>query len=323
MAGKTIPQIAVLGSINLDIVIQCAHLPAPGETIIAESSREVSGGKGANQAVAAARLGAEVSMIARVGNHDAGAGLLRNLQADGINTQAVLGTESADCDKNIASGIAVVMVEQSGENSIVVVPGANGIVSQKDIDHAAAIIQSCDLLLVQLEIPVETVLYACRIARKAGVRVILDPAPAPSAIPEHFFDVDLICPNQSEASALLGWSVETISDAQVATRELIERGAKNAIITMGKQGAVLCNGCEVSIFPPCPVETVDSTAAGDAFAGAIAVRWSEQNSLIEATRFACAAGALAASRAGAQPGMPTRNEVEQLMLQREKLSGAS
>ncbi len=315
MPENKIPKIVVLGSINLDIVIQCAHLPSPGETIIAESSREVSGGKGANQAVAAARLGADVSMIGRVGNDDAGAGLLKNLQADGINTDYVYHSNLPANETEIASGIAVVMVEQSGENSIVVVPGANGIVSEEDIDHATSIIQQSDLLLIQLEIPVETVLYASQMARQAGVRIILDPAPAPKNVPDRFFDVDLICPNQSEASLLLGWSVETITEAKTASRELVERGAKNAIITMGNQGAVLCEGSQVMVIPPCPVETVDSTAAGDAFAGAVAVRWIEQDSLVEAVRFACAAGALAASKAGAQPGMPTRNEVERFMNQ--------
>jgi len=315
MPENKIPKIVVLGSINLDVVIQCAKLPSPGETIIAESSREVSGGKGANQAVAAARLGADVFMIGRVGNDDAGAGLLNNLQTDGINTTYVYHSKPPANETEIASGIAVVMVEQSGENLIVVVPGANGVVSEEDIDQAASIIQQSDLLLVQLEIPVETVLHASQIARKADVRIILDPAPAPKIVPDCFFDVDLICPNQSEASLLLGWSVETMTEAKKASRELVGLGAKNAIITMGKQGAVLCEGSQVTVIPPCPVETVDSTAAGDAFAGAVAVRWIEQDSLVNATRFACAAGALAASKPGAQPGMPTRNEVEQFMNQ--------
>lgn len=309
------PRIAVLGSINLDLVIQCAHLPLPGETVIAESLREVSGGKGANQAVAAARLGAEVTMIGRVGGDDAGVGLLKNLQAEGINTAHVSCSKSEAEDLEISSGIAVVMVEQSGENSIVVVPGANGIVSVEDIDRAAAVIKQSDVLVVQLEIPVETVIYACRIARQAGVRIILDPAPAPRNVPEHFFDVDLICPNQSEAGLLLDRSVSSIAEAKEASDGLIRKGAKNAIITMGKQGAVLNDGAGITVVPPCVVEAVDSTAAGDAFAAALAVRWSEQASLEDATQFACAAGALAASKPGAQPGMPTRSEVEQFMNQ--------
>ncbi len=307
MSEKKRSRIAVLGSLNLDVVIQCAHLPSPGETIIAESSREVSGGKGANQAVAAARLGAEVYMIGRTGNDEAGAGLLNNLQAESIHTEAVFRSDE------VGSGLAVVMVEQSGENSIVVVPGANGIVSEKDVDAAAAIIDQSDLLLVQLEIPLETVLYACDIARKSGTRIILDPAPAPCDVVEDFYRIDLICPNQSEAAALLGRPVETVSQAEAASKELVERGASNAIITLGKQGAVLCDGSQTVVIPPCPVETVDSTAAGDAFAAAVAVCWSEQNDLLEATKFACASGALAASRPGAQPAMPTRKEVEELI----------
>ncbi len=307
------PRVAVLGSINLDLAIQCAHLPMPGETVIAESLREVSGGKGANQAVAAARLGADVAMIGRVGGDDAAVSLLKNLQAEGIDTEHVSRPDSDAEESDISSGIAVVMVEQSGENSIVVVPGANGIVSVEDIDRAAATIQQNDVLLVQLEIPVETVMYACRMARQAGVRVILDPAPAPRNVPAHFFDVDLICPNQSEAASLLGQSVNSITEAKAASDGLIRKGARNAIITMGKQGAVLHDGTDITVVPPCAVEAVDSTAAGDAFAGALAVYWSESASLEEATRFACAAGALAASKPGAQPGMPGRSEVEQFM----------
>ena len=315
MSERERPRIAVLGSINLDLVIQCAHLPMPGETVIAESSREVSGGKGANQAVAAARLGADVAMIGRVGRDDAATTLLKNLQAEGINTEHV-SCPGSDAEKSeISSGIAVVMVERSGENSIVVVPGANGIVSVEDIDRAAATIQQSDVLLVQLEIPVETVMYACRMARQAGVRIILDPAPAPGNVPEHFFDVDLICPNQSEAASLLDQSVSSIAEAKAASDALIRKGAQNVIVTMGKQGAVLNDGTDITVVPPCVVEAVDSTAAGDAFAGALAVYWSELSSLVDATRFACAAGALAASKPGAQPGMPSRSEVEQLMNQ--------
>lgn len=315
MSKQTVPKIAVLGSINQDVVIRCAHLPSPGETIIAESSLEIPGGKGANQAVAAARLGADVFMIGRVGNDDAGTSLLKSLQNDGVNTQAVFRSTPNPEQSEIASGLAIVMVEQSGENSIVVVPGANGIINQKDIDQATQVIEQSDVLLVQLEIPVETVMYACKIARSAGVRIILDPAPAPANIPEGFFDVDLICPNQSEATALLGWNVNSIDDACTAARELVQRGAAKAVITMGKQGAVLCDGESVEIIPPFDVTAVDSTAAGDAFAGAFAVRWAEQDSIYEAARFACATGALAASRPGAQPGMPWREEVEELMKQ--------
>ncbi|MDA1054868.1 MAG: ribokinase [Planctomycetota bacterium] len=303
----TKPRIAVLGSINVDLVVRCLQLPLPGETIMATSSSEVPGGKGANQAVAAARLGADVAMIGRVGDDAFAKHLRDNLDREGIDTSRVLATESC------SSGIALVAVEQSGENSIIVVPGANGRLDAEDVASAADIIRGSDLLMLQLEIPIEAVLAAIRIARAAGVRVVLDPAPTPAHFPLELFEVDVICPNQSEASAILGREVQSIADAQEAAGELHRRGVKHAVVTLGAQGAVASDGNDVSWFEPFSVKAIDTTAAGDAFAAALAVRLVEQDAMAEAVRYACAAGALAASRSGAQPAMPYHQEVIELL----------
>ena len=291
----------------MDLVVRCANLPVPGETIIADSSSEIPGGKGANQAVASARAGGDVTMIGRVGDDAFADRLLENLRREHIDTGNVIRTE------HCASGIAVVAVEASGENAIMVVPGSNGCVTPEDVEAAAGVIKKSDLLLLQLEIPLDAVLAAIEIASAAGVRVILDPAPMPSSLPDEMLNVDIICPNQSEASAIVGRPIETVDDAQGCVSMLHDRGAKNLIITLGGDGAVVSDGISVDWIQPWKITPVDTTAAGDAFAGALAVRLAEGASLVVATRFACAAGAIAATREGAQPGMPTRTEIENLI----------
>ena len=306
------PKIAVLGSINMDIVICCSHLPRPGETIIADSATEVCGGKGANQAVAAARLGADVTMIGCVGDDGFADHLLENLKRENIVVSHV--TRRSNC----ASGLAVVSVEETGENSITVVPGANGMLSVQDAIAAADVIRSSHTLLLQMEVPVETIIAAINIARDSNTRVILDPAPAPKQFPKELLTADLICPNQSEAGMILGREVGSVESARNAATELTHRGARNAIVTLGEQGAILSDGGPAEWIEPFHIDPVDTTAAGDAFAAALAVRWAEQTSLSEAARFACAAGAIAATRAGAQSAMPTGEEIEQLILNRGK-----
>ncbi len=302
----TLPRIAVVGSINMDLVIRCARLPRPGETLIADDAREVPGGKGANQAVAAARLGAEVAMIGRVGSDAFSDRLLENLATEGIDTTHVARTS------NCASGLAIVTVEHGGENSITVVPGANGQVTIADVTAATDMIRNADILLLQLEIPIETVLEAIRVAHLAETRVILDPAPAPARVPDGLLDVDVICPNESEAAAILGVQTVAKNEAQSAAAALTQRGARNAIVTLGSEGAALCDrGGHCELVPTPAVHAVDSTAAGDAFAGALGVRLAQNASLFEAVRFACMAGAIAASRLGAQPSMPSRQEIAQ------------
>ncbi len=291
----------------MDLVVRCARLPVPGETIIADSSSEIPGGKAANQAVAAARAGGAVTMIGRVGDDAFATRLVENLRRENIDTANVIETEKC------ASGIAVVAVEQSGENAIMVVPGSNGRVTPEDVGAAAAIIRKSDILLLQLEIPLDAVLAAIKIAHEADVRVILDPAPMPSALPEKTLNVDIICPNQSEASAIVGRPIHTVDDARNCVSQLHDRGAKNVIVTLGGDGAVVSDGNSIKWIQPLKITPIDTTAAGDAFAGALAVRLAEGASLVEAARFASAAGAIAATRVGAQPAMPTRSEIEQLL----------
>lgn len=299
-------RIAVLGSINMDLMIRSAKLPLPGETVIADAKVENPGGKGANQAVAAARMGAEVTMIGCVGDDSFAEELVQNLEAEGVQTQLV------SRKRETTSGVAVVMVETSGENAILVVPGANGLVGPAELEQARQVICDSDVLLMQLEVPVETVIAAAAIAREAGVPVILDPAPAPAHFPAELLDVDLICPNQSEAAALLGQSVGSVEEAALVS-ELVQLGPRRAIITLADQGAVLFDGEYVETVAAFEVDAVDSTAAGDAFAAGLAVRLAEQADLKEAVRFASAAGALAASGAGAQSAMPTREQIETLL----------
>ncbi len=298
------PPITVIGSINLDLVVRCDTLPTPGQTILAESSAEICGGKGANQAVAAARAGGQVTMIGRVGDDSFADRLVSNLEQARIQTEHVLRTD------NCASGLAVVAVENSGQNSIMVVPGANGRIRVDDIENARSVIESSSIVLLQLEIPLDAVLASIRIARSAGARVIVDPAPAPDEWPADLFQTDLLCPNETEAAAFIGKPVQSLNEADLAARALCEKGTSNVAITLGDRGTLLFDGERTHLIHPFPVPAVDSTAAGDAFAGALAVYWAEHDNLIDAVRFGNAAGALAASREGAQPSMALRSEIE-------------
>ena len=284
-----------------------AGLPVPGQTITAESSLEIPGGKGANQAVAAARAGGDVAMVGRVGDDSMADRLIENLRRQQIRTVSIL--RSKDC----ASGIAVVAVESSGENAIMVVPGANGQVSVQDVEDAEPILRAADIVLLQLEIPIATVLRAIEIAKDAGVPVVVDPAPMPESLPSEILQVDVICPNQSEAAAIVGYAVETVDDAIRAARDLLAMGTRHVIVTLAEQGALIHDGSSSHWIEPFRITAVDTTAAGDAFAGALTVRLAEGASLVESARFAAAAGAIAATRLGAQPAMPTRHEIDQLI----------
>ncbi|MCH2212859.1 MAG: ribokinase [Fuerstiella sp.] len=303
------PNIAVIGSINMDLVVRCDSLARPGETILAKSSAEICGGKGANQAVAAARAGGHVTLLGRVGDDVFANRLLTNLTEEQIRCDTVQTTA------NCPSGLAIVAVEQSGQNSIMVVPGANERLSVDDIRTFRNIIAAADVVLLQLEIPMDTVLTAIQTARDAGVPVILDPAPVPQKFPDDLFNVDVLCPNESEAAMLSGGPVETIEQAAAAADKLRQRGAGHVVITLGDCGAVLFDGHSSCLVNPFEVTAVDTTAAGDAFAGALAVCWAEGTEFREAVRFANVAGALAASREGAQPGMPTRAEIDAFLKQ--------
>lgn len=294
------------GSINMDLVLRCAQFPTPGTTTVARSYDEISGGKGANQAVSAAKAGAHVSMLGRVGDDAFAQRLLGSLKGHGVDCTHVLTTP--DCE----SGLAMIMLDQTGQNSIVVVEGSNGRFTPQDIKHLQDVIQSIDVMLLQLEIPLETVQEVVEIARAANVRVILDPAPVPDTLPSALLQVDLICPNEHEAEQLTGITVDSPEQALAAAQALHAKGARHVVITLGGRGSFLFDengGRMISAFE---TNVVDTTAAGDAFAGALAVYWAQHGDLDEAVRFGNAAGAIAASRMGAQPSMGTRSEIESL-----------
>ena len=294
-------KIVVVGSSNTDMVVKTPHLPAPGETVLGGEFVMAAGGKGANQAVAAARLGAEVTFVARVGQDVFGEQALAGFEREGLITEYVT------ADPTAASGVALIFVDATGENSIAVASGANACLSPHDVQQARQAIEAADVLLLQLETPVETVLAAARIAHQAGVRVILNPAPAPAnPLPAELLAcVDILTPNESELALLAGASAGV---EQAATQGL-SQGVETVIVTLGAQGALIVTQDTRQTVPSFPVDAVDTTAAGDAFNGGLAVALAEGKVLAKAVRFANACGALATTRLGAQPSLPTRDEV--------------
>ena len=301
----TIPHIVVVGSINMDLVARMARLPRPGETVHGDDFQTIPGGKGANQAVAAARLGARVTMIGRVGDDSFGETLRRSLEEHGVSTEHVLVT------KGCSSGVALIGVEATGANSITIVAGANGRLTPHDVELRAEVIAAADVLIVQLETPLDTVATAIRLAREAGVRTILDPAPAPSGpLSAELLAVDILSPNQSEAESLTGVAVHDVASARTAARRLRDLGAKAVVLKLGELGAfVLDEAGREELVPARAASVVDTTAAGDAFTAGLAVALAEGRSLPDAARFGCAAGTLACMKLGAQPAMPSRDDV--------------
>ena len=309
------PRIAVLGSINMDLVLRCGRLPRPGETVIAESFEEIPGGKGANQSVAAARAGGDVRMIGRIGDDGFGSKLLTHLREQSIDCGGVRTVE--DCP----TGVAMVAVEETGENSILVVPGANGRLTPNDVRTHADEIRDSDLLMVQLEVPIPTVEAAIVVARDAGVPVILDPAPA-VRLPRALLDVDYICPNETEAATIVAGNGaeaevagETYGKVEQATdlaKRLHRMGPRTVFVTLGRSGTLVFDGAETRLVESIPVDAVDTTASGDAFAGTFAVRIASGEGLVDSIRAANIAGALAASFAGAQPSLPMKADVDRI-----------
>ena len=296
--------IIVIGSLNADLVVRAPRFPAPGETISGEDLAIIPGGKGANQAVAAARQGASVAMTGRVGNDSFGPALTQNLQKNNVDTLHVLSDESA-------TGTAIIVVDSSGQNSIVLSPGANGKVTPDDVD--AVPFQDAKMLLLQLEIPLETVVHAASLARQNRLRVILNPAPAQSIPDSLLADVDILVPNESELQLLSGKPVKDTDTAKSAAQTLLEKGVKTVIVTLGANGALLVTDKQALHIPSFKVDVVDTTAAGDAFIGGLAAALLDGKPLEEAVRYGNASGALAATRFGAQPSLPTQNEVDQLL----------
>jgi ribokinase len=302
-------KILVCGSINMDLLIQTPHLPTPGQTITATQLDYISGGKGANQAVAIARLGGKVGMLAALGSDEFAHSLRANLQQEGVDVEWV-------CSKTGPTGVAIVAVDQQGENSIMVVPGANGALSPDDADLAEQAIAQAELVMLQMEIPLETILHVVRLCRVHNVPVILNTAPAPANFPDELFDVDLICPNQSETACLLHCDPpEDVEQAFEAARGLLAKGARQAVITLGNQGAVAAtkmpNGKPlIQAIDAHRVQAIDTVAAGDAFLGALAYRIAQGSALMEACVFASAAAAHAVTIRGAQPSLPNLDQVQ-------------
>jgi ribokinase len=299
--------VTVVGSLNMDLVARAPRIPQPGETIIGGDFNTVPGGKGANQAVAAARLGAQVSMVGRVGRDAFGNPLLDNLAAAGVDHTFVIQ------DPKAATGVALIMVDDGGQNSIVVASGANMRLSPADVDGAEIAIADADALLLQLESPLETVLRAAEVARAHGVKVILNPAPARSLPGALLSLVDVLIPNESETALLTGLPVGNQVEAKAAAAALRGLGVGTVILTLGERGALLAREEGVEHFPAFEVTPVDTTAAGDAFVGGFAVALAEGQTLSEAVGWGNAAGGLATTRLGAQPSLPTRQELETLV----------
>ena len=296
--------ILVVGSLNTDLVVRAPRFPQPGETITGEDLHVIPGGKGANQAVAAARLGANVSMLGRVGKDNFGDFLLKNLQSNHVDMQFVQLDDAS-------TGTATIIVDGNGQNSIVISAGANGQVSVMDVENAS--FSGFGLLLLQLEIPIPTVLRAAQRACENGLRVILNPAPARSLPNELIALADFLIPNETELSLLTSMEVKDIPSAEKAAHILLERGVKNVIVTLGSKGALIVDRDSSTHVDTFKVNVVDTTAAGDAFIGGFANALLENKSLKEAVRFGCACGALAATKFGAQPSLPTKEEVERFM----------
>jgi ribokinase len=300
--------VVVFGSINMDLVVRTPRLPAPGETLTGYTFFAAPGGKGANQAVACARLGAPTRMVGRVGDDLFGEQLRTSLRSYGVQDDGVLTTPGP-------SGVALIAVDDTAENTIVIVPGANGAVSSADIPRLEQALDGARTLLLQLEVPIETVVAAARAAHTRGVTVILDPAPALSLPDELYTLADIITPNEHEATTLTGIAVHDDQGAIAAARALIARGARRVALKLGARGALTADAEGEQFWPPFNVTPVDTVAAGDAFNGGLAVALSEGRSFNEAIRWGLAAGALSVTRYGAQPSMPERDEVLTLLAQ--------
>jgi len=296
-------KIIVVGSTNMDMVVKTSHIPVPGETVLGGSFFMNPGGKGANQAVAVARLGGEVSFISKVGNDIFGKQSSQLFEEEGISTNYLLS------DAGEPSGVALITVDAHGENSIVVASGANANLQPKDLEAALNEIAGAGILLMQLEIPMETVSFAAKYAASLGIKVILNPAPMNTLTPELLQYVYIITPNSKEAEMLSGIPVNSIADARAAATLIAEKGVKNVVITMGAQGALILEDGRFGEVPARPVEAVDTTAAGDVFNGALAVALSEGKTLTESVQFACQAAAISVTRLGAQSSIPHRNEL--------------
>lgn len=299
--------IVVVGSSNMDLVARTPRIPVTGETLMGTDFFMVPGGKGANQAVAAAKLGGQVIFIARLGNDVFGSQSLENFKRVGILTKHIQQLEG------VPSGIALIAIDEAGKNSIIVVPGANGRLTSADIDKARSDIAGASAVVAQLEVPMEAVERAAVLAGENGVPFILDPAPARPLSSALLSRVNILKPNEIEAQTLTGLSVKDPDSAEKAAKALLSQGVKQVLITLGDRGFLLADKGSAEYIKPYKVKAVDSTAAGDAFTGALALGIAEGKSLRDAALFANAAAAISVTRLGAQSSMPTKSEVDEFI----------
>ena len=294
--------ICVIGSLNMDLVVNVDTMPKPGQALLGGNFKEVPGGKGANQAVAMARLNGTVSMIGKVGNDGFGKTLIKALNNDNVNTDYV---HTADC----STGVALITVDKNAQNAIVVAPGANFELTKDDIDKNIDCIKNIDIVVIQLETPLETVKYALQMAKKLNKYTILNPAPAVKLDDEIIKNVDLLTPNETELEIISEIKIENEDDINKAAYKMIEKGVKELIVTLGSKGSLYINK-EKSFFKPAyKVDAVDTTAAGDSFTGALAVALANNKTMEEAMDFASKVGALSVMKEGAQSSLPTLKDV--------------
>ena len=306
-------RIVVVGSINVDLVVRVATLPRPGETVLGGRFASVHGGKGANQAVAAARAGGHTTFVARVGDDSMGRSAINAFQAEGIETDFI--TVTPECP----TGVALILVDAAGENSIAVAGGANDRLSTDDIERARPAIEAADVVLLQLEVPLEAVAHAVSIARAAGTRVILNPAPARPLPATLLAGVEILTPNETEAESLAARGSDTVpsaTDVEGTANTLLGLGPRAVVVTLGPAGALVAVGQALTRVPAFPVEPHDTVAAGDVFNGCLAVMLAEGRDLVAATRIAAAAAAISVTREGAQASAPHRDEIEAFLAAR-------
>ena len=296
-----------LGSINMDLVVRTPRFANPGETIVGLDFYTAPGGKGANQAVAVGRLGVEVLMFGRIGDDFFGRNLLKNLQENNV------GTKGVKIANTLPTGTALITVDKNAENIIIIIPGANSAVGDSDINNLLPFFKKGNILMLQLEIPLDTVAAAAKKAKENGVKVLLDPAPARELPDELLRLCDFITPNETEAQMLTGVKIENTMDAKKAAEALLAKGVQAVIVKMSSKGSYYYDGSIEILFPAYKVDAVDTVAAGDAFNGGFAAAFTEGKSMEEIMQWANACGALSTTKPGAQPSMPSREELISFM----------
>ncbi len=312
-AGRNVNKILVVGSLNMDFVIDVKNMPLAGETILGEKVTLVPGGKGANQAYAAGKLGGNVRMIGAVGNDMYGSMLKENLESVGVDTSGI------ETIKGAPTGNAFITVDECGENSIIVIQGTNACLTKEMIDRHMELIDQCDTVIMQLEIPLEIVTYVKNIAKEKGKTVILDPAPAKAGLPDEFFrGFDIVKPNETEIQTLSGRKMETKRKLEEGAKQLLEKGVDTVIITLGGDGALLVTKDASEEFHAKRVNAVDTTAAGDSFTAALAVALGKGMPYSKAIEFGNSVSGIVVTRKGAQTSIPTMEEAIKNMKERNE-----